>query len=166
MIGKQAQALSLWRQLLLAMKERYPFSEDIVDYRRKWTTMERGIQYLKELAMWELVYYDLDNAQLPTDPDEVQCTPPMWRKFVQSTPSSYANSLAVIDCKGEAVYEVAVRPQQYEENRPFSLISAVEKLSQEVQQLKENMSCSPPVCTNSSPVRSKRSSPQERWYTP
>ncbi|GAB0207786.1 hypothetical protein GRJ2_003244300 [Grus japonensis] len=46
-----------------------------------------------------MVYYDPDNVQLPTDPDEVQCTRPMWRKFVWSTPSSYANSLAVIDWK-------------------------------------------------------------------
>ncbi|GAB0208734.1 mitochondrial enolase superfamily member 1 [Grus japonensis] len=40
----------------------------------KWTTMETGIQYLRELAVREMVYYDPDNAQLPTDPDEVQCT--------------------------------------------------------------------------------------------
>ncbi|GAB0207357.1 hypothetical protein GRJ2_003201300 [Grus japonensis] len=34
--------------------------------------MEKGIQYLRELAVWEMVYYDPDNAQLPTDPDEDQ----------------------------------------------------------------------------------------------
>ncbi|GAB0205675.1 hypothetical protein GRJ2_003033100 [Grus japonensis] len=96
-IGKKAQALSLWRQLLSSVRERYPFSEDVICQPGKWTTMERGIQYLRELAMREMVYYDLDNAQLPTDPDEVQCTQPMWRKFVQSAPSSYTNSLAVID---------------------------------------------------------------------
>ncbi|GAB0206560.1 hypothetical protein GRJ2_003121600 [Grus japonensis] len=100
-IGKKAQALSLWRQLLSSVRERYPFSEDVACRPGKWTTMERGIQYLRELAMWEMVYYDPDNAQLPTDPDEVQCTRPMWRKFVRSAPSSYANSLAVIDWKSE-----------------------------------------------------------------
>jgi len=36
--------------------------------------MERVIEYLRELAMQELVYYDPDNVQLPMDPDEVQCT--------------------------------------------------------------------------------------------
>ncbi|GAB0206468.1 ubiquitin carboxyl-terminal hydrolase 4 [Grus japonensis] len=74
-IGKKTQALSLWRRLLSSMKERYPFSEDVC-CPGKWTTMERGIQYLRELAVWEMVYYDLDNAQLPTDPDKVQCTQP------------------------------------------------------------------------------------------
>ncbi|GAB0206745.1 hypothetical protein GRJ2_003140100 [Grus japonensis] len=87
--------------------------------------MERGIQYLRELAMQEMVYYDLDNAQLPTDPDEVQCTRPMWRKFVRSTSSPYDNSLAVIDCKGKEAStadKIAGRLQQYEESLSSSLV--------------------------------------------
>ncbi|GAB0209744.1 hypothetical protein GRJ2_003440100 [Grus japonensis] len=123
--------------------------------------MERGIQSLRELTMWEMVYYDPDNAQLPTDPDEVQCTRPMWRKFVRSAPSSYANSLAVIDWKsGEAptVDEVAGRLRQYEESLSSSLVSAVEKLSQDVQQLKEDISYSPPAQTHISAVRMKEGS--------
>jgi len=36
--------------------------------------------------MQELLYNDPDNEQLPTDPDEVQCTQAMWRNFVQSAP--------------------------------------------------------------------------------
>ncbi|GAB0203696.1 hypothetical protein GRJ2_002835200 [Grus japonensis] len=96
-IGKKAQTLSLWRGSLSSLRERYPFSEDVVCRPGKWTTMESDIQYLRELAVREMVYYDPDNAQLPTDPDEVQCTRPMWRKFVRSAPSSYAYSLAVID---------------------------------------------------------------------
>ncbi|KAK4811303.1 hypothetical protein QYF61_023355 [Mycteria americana] len=79
-IGKGEPALSLWRRLLSAMKERYPFKEDV--YRPgKWTTMERGIQYLRELAVLEVIYGDLDDVRSPTDPDEVQCTRPMWRKL-------------------------------------------------------------------------------------
>ena len=76
-IGKKKQNLSLWSRLLSSVRERYPFKEDVICHPSKWTTMERGIQYLKELAMREMVYYDPDNAQLPTDPDEVQCTWPM-----------------------------------------------------------------------------------------
>jgi len=73
-IGKKAQVLSLWRRLLSGVREMYPFSEDVACYPGKWTNMERGIKYLGELAMRKLVYYDPDNEQLPTDPDEVQCT--------------------------------------------------------------------------------------------
>ncbi|GAB0203616.1 hypothetical protein GRJ2_002827200 [Grus japonensis] len=155
-IGKKAQALSLWRRLLSSVRERYPFSEDVVCRPGKWTTMERGIQYLRELAVRDMVYYDPDNAQLPTDPDEVQCTRPMWRKFVRSAPSSYANSLAVIDWKSEeapTVDEVAGRLRQYEESLSSSLVSAVEKLSQDVRQLKEDISYSPPVQTRIAAVR-------------
>ncbi|GAB0175672.1 hypothetical protein GRJ2_000032400 [Grus japonensis] len=155
-IGKKAQALSLWRRLLSSVRERHPFSEDVVCRPGKWTTMERGIQYLRELAVQEMVYYDPDNAQLPTDPDEVQCTQPMWRKFVRSAPSSYANSLAVIDWKSEeapTADEVAGRLRQYEESLSSSLVSAVEKVSQDVRQLKEDISYSPPAQTCISAVR-------------
>ena len=95
--------------------------------------MERGSQYLRELAVRELVYYDLDIERLPTDPDEVQCTQSMWRKFIQSAPSSYASSLAIIDWKGKeapTVDEVAVRLRQYEESLSSSLVSASERLCQ------------------------------------
>ncbi|GAB0205113.1 hypothetical protein GRJ2_002977600 [Grus japonensis] len=166
-IGKKAQALSLWRRLLSSVRERYPFSEDVVCRPGKWTTMERGIQYLRELAVQEMVYYDPDNTQLPTDPDEVQCTRPTWQKFVQSAPSLYANSLAVIDWKSEeapTVDEVAGRLRQYEESLSSSLVSAVEKLSQDIRQLKEDISYSSPVQTCIAAVRSKRFSAPERGY--
>ena len=67
---------------------------------------------MKELAVQEMVYYDPDNARLPTDPDEVQCTRPMWRKFVWSKPSSFVNALAVMDWRdkeGPTVEELASR---------------------------------------------------------
>jgi len=166
-IGKKEQVLSLWRRLLSGVRERHPFSEDFVCYPGKWTNMERGIQYLRELAMRELVCYDPDDEQVPTDPDELQCTRHMWRKFVRSAPSSYANSLATVDWKGKeapTVDEVAVRLRQYEESLSSSLVSAVNKLSQKVQQLEESMSYSPPVRTSVSAIRGKRSSAQERGY--
>ncbi|GAB0210226.1 hypothetical protein GRJ2_003488400 [Grus japonensis] len=152
------------------MRERYPFSEDVVCHPGKWTTMERGIQYLRELAMQEMVYYDPDNVQLLTDPDEVQCTRLVWWTFVQSTPPAYVKSLAVLAWKDEeapTVNEVAGQLQQYEENLSSSLracVSAVErlseksknffeKLSQEFWQLKEDTSNSPLVWTSISAVR-------------
>ena len=137
-IGMKEQVLSLWRRLLSGMRERYPFSDYFVCYPGKWTSMERGIQYLRELAVRELVYNVPDDDQLPTDPDEVQCTPSMWRKFVRSALSSYANSLAVVNWKGKeapTVDEEAVRLQQYEESLSSSLVSAVNKFFQKVQRL-------------------------------
>ncbi|KAK4831207.1 hypothetical protein QYF61_016044 [Mycteria americana] len=135
-IGKGAEALSLWRRLLSAMKERYPFKADVVYRPGKWTTMEKGIQHLRELALLEVIYGDLDDVRSPTDPDEVQCTRPMWQKLVRNAPSSCANSLAILTWKDG---------------------DAVEKLSREFQRFKEDMSYSPPIRTSVSAIRSQRS---------
>ena len=121
--------------------------------------MERGIQYLRELAVREQIYYDLDNPQSPTDPDEVQCVRTVGQKFVQSTPSSYANSLAATGWKEEeapTVNEVAGQLQQYKDN-PSCLcthVSAVERLSEKSENLFEKLlekldrSYSPPIQTS------------------
>ncbi|XP_049650086.1 uncharacterized protein LOC126035485 [Accipiter gentilis] len=53
-IGKKTEVLSLWRRLLLGVKERYPFRDEVTCHQGKWTTMERGIQYLRELAMLDV----------------------------------------------------------------------------------------------------------------
>lgn len=34
--------------------------------------MQGGIQFLKKLAMQEMIYDDLTNMKLPTDPNEAQ----------------------------------------------------------------------------------------------
>jgi len=84
---------------------------------------------------------------------------------VRSAPSSYANSLAVVNWKGKeapTVDEVAVRLRQYEGSLSSSLISAVNKLSQELQKFKEDISYSPPVRARISAIRGRRSSAQER----
>ncbi|KAK4806759.1 hypothetical protein QYF61_005555 [Mycteria americana] len=62
------------------MKARYPFKEDLANYQGKRTTTEEGIQYLRELAVLEVNYGDLDDKQVSKDLDDVQCTWTMWRK--------------------------------------------------------------------------------------
>ncbi|KAM6093162.1 uncharacterized protein LJ206_005960 [Theristicus caerulescens] len=149
------------------MKERYPFTEDVICHPGKRTTTERGSQYLRELAVLEVIYDDLDNEQLSKDPDKVRCTQTMWWKFVWSAPSLYANSLAILTWKDEeapTVDKAASQLWEYEGSISSSLVLAVEKLSWEVQQLKEDRSCYPPVKTSISAVRSQRSSAQERGY--
>ncbi|KAK4828276.1 hypothetical protein QYF61_024941 [Mycteria americana] len=143
------------------------FKEDVIYCPGKWTTMEKGIQYLRELAMLEGIYGDLDDEWLPKDPDEVQRTRPMWRKLVWNAPSLCANSLAILNWKdreGPTVDEAASQLWEDKESISSSLVSAVEKLSRKVQQLREDRSYFPPVQTSISAVRSQCCSAQERGY--
>ncbi|KAK4806709.1 hypothetical protein QYF61_027710 [Mycteria americana] len=166
-IGKGEPARSLWRRLLSAIRERYPFKEDVVYRSGKWTTMEKGIQYLRELAVLEVIYGDLNDVRSPIDPDEVQCTRPMWRKLVRNAPPSCANSLAILTWKdrdGPTVNEAASNLREYEESISSSFVSAVRELSQEFKWFKEDLSYSLPIRTSVSAIRSQRSSAQERGY--
>lgn len=47
----------------------------IVNFQRNWTTLEGAIQKLRKLAILEMIYTDLDNEQVPKDPDgEPSCS--------------------------------------------------------------------------------------------
>jgi len=108
--------------------------------------MERGTQYPRELAVWELIYNNPDKARLPTGPDKVQCIQPMWWKSVQSAPTSYGNSLAALAWRDEerpSVEEVASQLRQYKDSISSLLqayILAVERLSEKSKNLFEKLS--------------------------
>uniref|UniRef100_A0A8C3VGY1 Uncharacterized protein n=1 Tax=Catharus ustulatus TaxID=91951 RepID=A0A8C3VGY1_CATUS len=92
-IGKERAICSLWRRLLSSVRARYPFKEDLVTSPGKWTTADEGIQYLRELAVLEIIYGDLRSGRVLEDPEDAPCTMAMWRKVVQSAPASYSSSL-------------------------------------------------------------------------
>ncbi|OPJ73521.1 hypothetical protein AV530_005853 [Patagioenas fasciata monilis] len=92
-IAKKKQNQSLWRKILSAVKIRDPLKHDTVGHATEWTTMEKGIIYLRELAVREIIYSD---PQTIIDPDEVPCTRGILRKCVQSTPPSYAHTLGLV----------------------------------------------------------------------
>ncbi|KAK4828886.1 LOW QUALITY PROTEIN: hypothetical protein QYF61_001444 [Mycteria americana] len=62
------------------------------------------------------------------------------------------------------VAEVASQLREDKESLSSSLVSAVEKLSQKVQQLEEDRSYSPPIQTSISAIRSQHSPARERAY--
>ncbi|GAB0209798.1 hypothetical protein GRJ2_003445500 [Grus japonensis] len=66
-IGKELAICSLWRRLLSSVRARYPFKEDLVNSPGKWTTADEGIQYLRELAVLEVIYSDLDDEEVSKD---------------------------------------------------------------------------------------------------
>ncbi|XP_061324786.1 uncharacterized protein LOC133277177 [Pezoporus flaviventris] len=96
-IAREKTSLSLWRWLLAAVKERFPYKDDVTSRSANWTTIDKGIQSVRESAIVEMIYHiKPNNGDTPIDPDEVECTRPMWRKLTRNAPSSYAHSLATV----------------------------------------------------------------------
>jgi len=55
--------------------------------------MEKGIRYLKELAVVEVMYgISLDDNSSSQDLDDVTCV--IWQRVVQNAPSLYASTQA------------------------------------------------------------------------
>ena len=76
----QNQAFTLWKRMLLAVKERYPFKDDLMPEKRKWIDMEKGIRYLREHTMVEMLHsptFIPDEHDQEHDPERVRYTPNM-----------------------------------------------------------------------------------------
>ncbi|XP_065516995.1 uncharacterized protein LOC136004431 [Lathamus discolor] len=57
---------------VVAVKERFPYKNDIMSRWAKWTTQEKGIQYLRESAIAEMVYRKPDAGNASVDPDKIE----------------------------------------------------------------------------------------------
>lgn len=156
-IGKEAAICSLWSRLLSSVKARYPFKEDLVNSSEKWTTADEGIQYLRELAVVEVIYSDLDDEEVSKDPEDVLCTRAMWRKVIQGAPASYSNSLAAMYCpdmETPTVEKVSSWLQNFEENLCVS--SSLQDSALAVRDAPRNQFSPAPVRGKGSPRRMPR----------
>lgn len=66
----QDEAFTLWKQVLLAMKEKYSFKDDLMpEIKKLWTTMEKCILFffLKECTMVEMLP---DSTFIPDGPNQ------------------------------------------------------------------------------------------------
>ncbi|PKU30111.1 ubiquitin carboxyl-terminal hydrolase 4 [Limosa lapponica baueri] len=132
-LGRPPQSLTLWRRLLLNVRSRYPSRDDIMYQPSKWTTIERGVKNLREIAVREIIFSDLDDLQTSLDPDALQITGPIWRKWVLSAPAAYANVLALFcwrDDEALTVGDMDARMQHYANNllsAPQASVSVLKK---------------------------------------
>lgn len=83
-----------------------------------WVAIEKGIQYLREQAVLEILY-DMNHCAWPVDPDEVVCTPAMRKQFLCAASPSCSSSLTVTvwalrDGQGQTLDELVILLQQYE----------------------------------------------------
>lgn len=118
----------------------------------------RGVQNQRESAVLEVVCGYQRPRWSPVHASRVV-------RFVWNTPSARANSLAVLtwkDVEGPTPDECSGPLLHYGENLSSSLVSAVEKLTRSLQQLRGDQSGSPPARARISAVGSRGSSTQER----
>ncbi|XP_021236236.1 uncharacterized protein LOC110389699 [Numida meleagris] len=100
----QDESFTLWKRMLLAVKEKYPFKNDLMPEAKKWTTMEKGIQYLRECAVVEMLHdpgFIPDDPNQEHDPERIRCTPDMWHPFTRTAPEKYAGTLSAMYGRGE-----------------------------------------------------------------
>lgn len=177
-IASEPNPTALWTRLLTAMKTRFRNKDDCQCTSRKWNAMERGIQFLRELAVREIICFGPD-SQEGVNPDRVECTRSMWRRFSQSAPAPYAKILAgtFVSTGGrQSVNDMTERLREFEENLSDPLgayVSRVEKLSEttvdcfekllrEMKALREHTHGSRFVRTNASAIRRKHFQYPER----
>lgn len=64
---------------------------------KKWTSTEKGIHYLRELAVVAMLHdptFIPDNPHQEHDPERDMCAPSMWKKFIRTAPDKYAGTPA------------------------------------------------------------------------
>jgi len=85
--------------MVLAVKERHPFKDDLKPEMREWNSVEKGVQYLRESgAVVEVLY---DPIFVPNDPrqdhntERVKSTSDIWWKLTRTTLERYGGTLVI-----------------------------------------------------------------------
>ncbi|XP_052520751.1 uncharacterized protein LOC128071766 [Tympanuchus pallidicinctus] len=145
------EAATLWEQVLTAVKEKYPFKNGLRIAMKKWVTVEKGIQYLREIGMVEMLY---DPDFVPNhpcqdhDPEKVRTTPEIWQKIVTAAPDKYAATLTSACNRYKEqqrtllVYELFLTLQNYEQllSPIHAAVAAVSKMTDQLNETREQMS--------------------------
>ena len=115
---------TLWERMLLAVKERYPFRTKLEPGVKSWNTVEKGIHYLRETAVFEMLYdteFVSNDPHQDYDPKRMVSTPETWQKLTRTAPERYASSLLAMINRYE---DLGRRPPIFE------LILALRRLEQ------------------------------------
>ena len=120
-------AATLWDRILIAVKERYPYKELLQPAMKTWNTIEKGIQYLREIALVEMLYesnFAPNDPHQNHDPERVRATPEIWQKLTRAAPDRYAPILVATFHRYEdqqrrpLVFELILTLQNYENTYP------------------------------------------------
>lgn len=71
-MGKKTQVFSLWRQFLSSVRGKgIPVKMILHVYLSRWSAIGKVTQFRRELAVQEIRYFDMDDAQVPRDPGHI-----------------------------------------------------------------------------------------------
>lgn len=116
-------AATLWDRILIAVRERYPYKDILQPAMKTWDTIEKGIQYLREIALVEMLYdsnFAPNDPRQNHDPERVRTTPDIWQKLTRAAPDRYAPTLVATFHRYEdqqrrpLVFELILTLQNYE----------------------------------------------------
>ncbi|RMC19310.1 hypothetical protein DUI87_03918 [Hirundo rustica rustica] len=141
----------------------------------KWSTMEQGIQCLRELAVLEIIFSE--DEQFPKTPDDFQCTSQMWLRFAWLGPEIYSRYLATLQLQDKVgvlvnklrIYEDTVTApfRTHVSSMETRLAEQVRSLIEEGHQrkeLKEEIYHISPEPTKVSASKSRHPPARERGY--
>lgn len=142
-------AATLWERLLLAVKEKYPFRAELQPGMKVWNTVEKGIQYLRETAIVEMLYdpaFVSNDPEQDHDPEKTPTTPEIWRKLTRTAPERYAASLVTTIGRWEdldkrpAFCELIVALQNLDQKLPPShaSISAICQMAERLDKMEKS----------------------------
>ncbi|XP_048781520.1 uncharacterized protein LOC125683982 isoform X1 [Lagopus muta] len=116
---------TLWERMLLAVKERHPFKDDLEPEVKRWKTLKEGIQYLRETAVAEMLcdpmFVPNDPHPNRRDPENVRITSDVVWNLTRTAPERYLGVLASMSHRYEKqqrrppVMELIIRLQIFEQ---------------------------------------------------
>lgn len=128
------------------LKKGYFLKDGLLLHQNEWNTMEQGIQYLRELAMLEVLYKVSKNEQSPINAGEVTWLIALYTNHVAE--HSMGCAIAICQLLGNDIMErrrtkirsSGYQTQLYEESISFLIqacVLSMERLFEDLQKFKE-----------------------------
>ena len=145
------ESASLWERVLIAVKERYRFKDGLKPVMKRWDTVEKGIQYLREMAVVEMLFdpnFVPNHPRQERDPERVRTTPEIWQRLITTAPDRYAGTLLSANDRYREqeriplVFELILTLQNYEQQLPptHASIAAISQVTNQLNEMQEQIS--------------------------
>ena len=113
--------------MLIAVRERYPYKDSLKPVMKMRDIIEKGIQYLREIAMVEMLYdpsFAPNDPRQNHDPERVRTTSDIQQKLTRAAPERYTPTLVATfhrykdQQRRPLVFKLILILQNYEQHLP------------------------------------------------